>query len=225
MAENDRLRRELKVESTARDEERKFKEAIQQSRDNLKSTNQNLMFQSNLDQKALERKERKLEELKVERDYERGQREELEGSLKVHAKQTGEQLQDLKAELSKETAERKRVGNEYDVLRESFRRLDGGYKARMDRLRAQMDALMEERGKDHEVVRKLEVTVEQQNKELEKLRVAKKAITEKYERVIDEAETEMRAILKMAREREGELGDTMEEAKEKWYGGEEGGKY
>ena len=214
MAENDRLRRELKVESTARDEERKAKEAIQQSRDNLKSTNQNLVMQNNIDKGSLLRKERKLEELKAERDFERAQRGELEGSLKFMESQSDQKVQDLKVELSRETSERKRVGNEYDVLKESFRRLDGGYKARVDRLRGQMDALLEERARDHEVVRKLEVTAEQQSKELEKLRMAKKTITEKCERVIEEAEVEMRVILKMAKDREGELGTTMDEAKD-----------
>ena len=124
MAENDRLRRELKVESTAREEERKAKEAIQQSRDNLKSTNQNLIHQANIDKSLLARKERKLEELRQERDHERSVREEAEASLRVHARESGTQLQDLKSELSKETAERKRLQNEYEVLRESFKRLD-----------------------------------------------------------------------------------------------------
>jgi methyl-accepting chemotaxis protein len=213
MAENDRLRRELKVETTAREEERKAKEAIRQARDSLQSTNDNLILQNNIDKSSLSRKDRKIEELKADRDFERSQKLELDERSRIQIKESDEQVQELKNLLSKEVSERKRAVNQYDVVRESFKRMDDGYRQRVERLQAQLDSFRTERERDHHFLQRLEVTVEQQRQELEKLRLAKNRITEKCENVIGQAETQMKEIREMAEGQERILGETVEDAK------------
>ncbi|KAI5789138.1 hypothetical protein EDC01DRAFT_130672 [Geopyxis carbonaria] len=212
MAENDRLRRELKVETTAREEERKAKEALRQSRDSLQSTNDNLILQNNIDKGSLARKDRKIEELKGERDFEREQRTELEASLRIHQRQSDGQVQELKTTLSQESSERKRAVNEYDVLRTSFKRLDSGYRTHVEQLRGQLVALEQERKRDHNTLGRLEITIEQQRQELEKMRLAKNRITEKCEAVLDHAESEMRRIRYMHETSQQELTSKTEDA-------------
>lgn len=212
MAENDRLRRELKVETTAREEERKAKEAIRQARDSLQSTNQNLILQNNIDKSSLLRKDRKIEELKADRDFEREQRLQLDERAKIQLKEGDQQVQELKNTLSREISERKLAVNQYDTVREGFRRLDDSYRQRVERLQAQVDAVRAERERDHQFLLRLEVTVEQQRQELEKLRLAKNKITERCEAVIDEAQSEMRRIRKMAEGHERILDETVRDA-------------
>jgi methyl-accepting chemotaxis protein len=213
MAENDRLRRELKVETTAREEERKAKEAIRQARDSLQSTNDNLILQNNIDKSSLARKDRKIEELKTHRDFERDQRVVLQERSKIQIKESDELVQDLKSSLSREISERKRAVNQYDVVRESFKRMDDGYRQRVERLKAQLDALLLERERDRQFLQRLEVTVEQQRQELEKLRLAKNKITEKYEDVLERAEEGLKDITQAAKSQELILEETTKEAR------------
>lgn len=214
MAENDRLRRELKVETTAREEERKAKEAIRQSRDSLQSTNANLILQNNIDKGSLARKDRKIEELKAERDFEREQRLEVDIRAKMLIKEGDVQVQELKNMLNREKEQRLLAVNQYDTVREGFQRLSDSYKQRVERLRAQLDALGSEREKDHAFLMRLEVTVEQQRQELEKLRLAKNKITERCESTINEAQSEMRRIRRTAELQEKKLDETVEAAEE-----------
>jgi len=212
MAENDRLRRELKVETTAREEERKAKEAIRQARDSLQSTNQNLILQNNIDKSSLARKDRKIDELKADRTFERERRLELDFRAKIQLKEGDAQVQQLKNTLSREKEERKLAVNQYDTVREGFRRLDDSYRQRVERLRCQLGAVQAERERDHQFLLRLEVTVEQQRQELEKLRLAKNRISEKCEEVLDEAQVEMRRIQKMAQSQEQILRKAVEDA-------------
>lgn len=214
MAENDRLRRELKVETTAREEERKAKEAIRQARDSLQSTNQNLQLQKNIDHGMLQRKDRKIEELKAARDFEREQRMELDDRSRIQVKEADEQVQDLKNAHSRANEERKLAVNQYDTCKEGFKRLDDSYRQRVERIKSQMDTLQSERERDRRLLQRLEVTAEQQRQELEKLRLAKNSIVEKCQSVLDKAETDMGQIRKMAASQEGELERTVDEAKE-----------
>ncbi|KAG0130973.1 hypothetical protein HOY82DRAFT_608655 [Tuber indicum] len=214
MSDVDRLKRELKVETTAREEERKAKEAIKSSRDSLQSTNDNLIHQTNIDKASLARKDRKIEELKAEREAERARRLESDSSLNEHIRQSNEQLQELKTQLSHEVVERKRASNQYEVLLQSWKHLDEGYTGRVDKLREELEALQKGRLKDRELFRRLEVTIEQQQQELEKLRSAKNRISDKYLKVIHEAEGEIEDIRTLAKVAEKETAETLSEAKD-----------
>jgi hypothetical protein len=212
MAENDRLRRELKVETTAREEERKAKELIRQARDSLQSTNDNLILQRNIDKGSLQRKDRKIEELKAERDFEREQRLMLDQRSNIQIKESDALVQEIKNQLSREEEKRKLAVNQYDVVREGFKTLDDSYTHRIEKLQSQLAAMHAGRERDRQTLQRLEVVVEQQRQELEKLRLAKNRITEKCQEVLDQVEAEMKRIRGMADSQERKLADTVEGA-------------
>lgn len=214
MAENDRLKRDLKTQTTAREEERKEKEAIRSSRDSLQSTNENLIHQTNVDKASLARKDRKIEELKAEKDRETARRQEADSSLNELVRQSDVKVQELKTTLSQETAERKKAVNQYEVLQQSWKHLDEGYRTRVDRLRAELETLQAERERDHQLLKRLEVTIEQQRQEVEKLRVAKNRITDKYEKTMTEAEREIADIRVKAEATAKDTDETLDDAKE-----------
>lgn len=214
MAENDRLKRDLKTQTTAREEERKEKEAIRSSRDSLQSTNENLIHQTNVDKASLARKDRKIEELKAEKDRESARRMEADSSLHELVRQSDVKVQELMTTLSHETSERKKAGNQYEVLLQSWKHLDEGYRTRVDRLRAELDALQAERERDHQLLKRLEVTIEQQRQEVDKLRVAKNRIAEKYEKTMTDAESGISEIREKAEATEKDTDETLADAKE-----------
>lgn len=214
MAENDRLKRDLKTQTTAREEERKEKEAIRSSRDSLQSTNENLIHQTNVDKTSLARKDRKIEELKAEKDRESARRMEADSSLNELVRQSDVKVQELMTTLSHETSERKKAGNQYEVLLQSWKHLDEGYRTRVDRLRAELDALQAERERDHQLLKRLDVTIEQQRQEVDKLRVAKNRIAEKYEKTMTDAERGILEIREKAEATEKDTDETLADAKE-----------
>lgn len=214
MAENDRLKRDLKTQTTAREEERKEKEAIRSSRDSLQSTNENLIHQTNVDKTSLARKDRKIEELKAEKERETARRMEADTSLNELVRQSDVKVQELMTTLSHETAERKKAVNQYEVLQHSWKHLDEGYRTRVDRLRAELEALQAERERDHQLLKRLEVTIEQQRQEVDKLRVAKNRIADRYEKTMTDAERGITEIREKAEATERDTEETLADAKE-----------
>ncbi|KAL7270749.1 mother-specific HO expression [Rhizina undulata] len=213
MAENDRLRRELKVETTAREEERKAKEAIRSARDTLQSTNENLILQTNIDKSSLAKKDRKIEELKAEREAEKNRRLEMDMTLKSLTSRSDEEMQQLKNTLSLEAADKKRAVNQYEVLQQSWKHLDENYRTRVHKLQGQLDALQTERDKDTELLKRLEVTIEQQRQEVDKMRMAKMKLTERYEAMLNEASSDMEQMKSLAASTEKLATQTLEDAK------------
>ncbi|KAF8418761.1 hypothetical protein BGX38DRAFT_1280523 [Terfezia claveryi] len=94
MAENDRLRRELKwrlLPSGGTEGARSHPTV----RDSLQSTNDILVHQTNIDKRSLEKKDRKVEELKNERDTERQLRTVAERDLRQVQTEGDAELQSI----------------------------------------------------------------------------------------------------------------------------------
>lgn len=185
MAENDRLRRELKVETTAKEEERKAREAIRSSRDLLQSVNDNLVHQTMVDKASLARKDRKIDELRGEKDHEKAKRISVEENLMAHVKDVDQRMAGLQKELTSAKSERDQANNQYEQLKSSWKRLDDTYRSSVDKLRRQMEALNTERERDRQLLQRLEVTVEQQRQEVDKLRHAKNGMSKRYDEELE----------------------------------------
>lgn len=198
MAENDRLKRDLKVETTAKEEERRAREAIRSSRDLLQSVNDNLVHQTNVDKTSMARKDRKIEELKADRDNERNARIKAEQNLKSHVSETDNSMKEMQDKLAAALAERDHAVTQYAALQDGWKRLDDSYRSSLDKLKRRFDALQTERERDKQLLRRLEVTTEQQRQEVEKLRQARKAIVKRYEDELDNVDKEVSDIRRKA---------------------------
>lgn len=188
MAENDRLRRELKVETTARAEEKKAREAILQSRDSLQSTNDILVHQTNIDKRSLEKKDRKIEELKNERDTERSMRTVAERDLRQIQAEGDAEMQTIRQELVMATTLREKAITQYEALASGWKQLDQSYRTKVEEMRRKLDDMLAERARDQALLKRLEVTAEQQRQEVEKMRAAKSKVTQRFEEVMEHSE-------------------------------------
>lgn len=194
MAENDRLRRELKVETTARAEERKAREAILQSRDSLQSTNDILIHQTNIDKRSLEKRDRKIEELKNERDSERQLRTVAERDLRQVQSEGDAELQSLRQELVLASTLREKALSQYEALAAGWKRLDENYRTKVEEMRRKLEDMLNERAKDQALLKRLDITVEQQRQEVEKMRHAKAKVTQRFEECMELAEAGIKDI-------------------------------
>lgn len=217
MAENDRLRRELKVETTARAEERKAREALLQSRDSLQSTNAILIHQTNIDKRSLEKKDRKIEELKNERDSERALRQAAERDLRQVQSEGDAELQSLRQELVMASTLREKAVSQYEALAAGWKRLDENYRTKVDEMRRKLEDMLNERARDQALLKRLDITVEQQRQEVEKMRTAKAKVTQRFEECMELAEAGIKDIRARSDRVEVEAERSLGEAKQALY--------
>ncbi|KAI9782100.1 MAG: hypothetical protein M1839_005446 [Geoglossum umbratile] len=213
MAENDRLRRELKLETLRREEEQKRGEMARGKMESLQSINDNLVHQANVDKASLARRERKIEDLKADIESERKRRVEAESGLKQIQRESDATIQELKSNLVSETEKARKNSSQYDVLASSWKQLDDGYRRKAGAFREELRQLKVEKDEDRAKLARLEIVVEQQRQEVEKMRVTKERIEKQYEHYIGEAEVSTRDMREKAIRNERENEEALEETK------------
>ncbi|KAH0545050.1 hypothetical protein FGG08_000821 [Glutinoglossum americanum] len=213
MAENDRLRRELKLETLRREEEQKRGEMARGKMESLRDINDNLIHQTNVDKASLARRERKIEDLKADIESERKMRVEAESGLKQVQRESDVTIQELKSNLVSESEKARRNASQYDVLASSWKQLDDGYRRKTEAFRGELRQLKAEKDEDRAKLARLEIIVEQQRHEVEKMRVMKERIEKQYEDYIEEAEMSTRDMREKAKRNEKDNEEALEEAK------------
>jgi hypothetical protein len=213
MAENDRLRRELKLETLRREEEQKRGEMARGKMESLQNINDNLVHQANIDKSSLARRERKIEDLKADIEYERKRRMEAESGLRQIQKESDATIQELKSSLVIETEKARKSSSQYDVLSSSWKQLDDGYRRKTDAFRGELRQLKAEKDDDRAKLARLEIIVEQQRQEVEKMRIIKERIERQYEDYIEEAEISTRDMKDKAIRNEKAHEEALEETK------------
>ncbi|KAF3906390.1 hypothetical protein ABW20_dc0104779 [Dactylellina cionopaga] len=214
MAENDRLRRELKSETAKREEEQRRAEAARSSRDSLQSINENLVHQTNIDKTSISRKDRKIEELRSEREENVKKRQDAESNLRKYVAEQDARVADLAKGLSAETSEKDRYARQYEVLASSWKHLEERYQTSVNRLKKRIEEIAQEEKKNKTSVAKLEVTIEQQRQELEKMVTARKKIEQAYNERIAHTEEELKKVKQLTQGETGEVAEKLKEAME-----------
>ncbi|EGX51985.1 hypothetical protein TWF173_004848 [Orbilia oligospora] len=214
MAENDRLRRELKSETTKREEEQRRAEAARSSRDSLQSINENLVHQTNIDKTSISRKDRKIEELRSEREENLKKRQDAESNLRKYVVDQDARVAELAKDLSAEVAERERYARQYDVLAASWKHIEDRYQTSVNRLKKRIEEVAAEEKKNKTTVAKLEITIEQQRQEIEKMGAARRKIEQTYNERIDHTEEELKKVKKLTDGESGEVAEKLKEAME-----------
>ncbi|KAI9890367.1 MAG: hypothetical protein M1814_004153 [Vezdaea aestivalis] len=211
MAENDRLRRELKVEVHKREEEQKKQEMARGKMEALQTANDNLIQGREVDRLALARRDRKLEDVKTDLDHERARRLEAENQLRIVQRETEESMQQMRRTLSEETERAKRASSQYEVLSTSWKHLDEGYRRKTERLKTDLRKVEVERQTDQTRLERLDVTIEQQRHELDKMRTAKEGVSKEFRSYKEESEASTRGIRERAERNERANEEALEE--------------
>ena len=213
-AENDRLKRELKLEGFRREDEQKKGEVARSKMESLQATNDNLVQMREAEMFSNARRERKMEEMRQDLEGERARRQEADGQLRAVIKE-GEKIERELRTRARDDAERaKKANTHYDVLSSSWKQLDEGYRRKMDRLKRELIQLRKEEADNRVILERLEITIEQQRQETEKLTLAKEAVVRQFDDYQRETEESTRSIRETARSNEAAngkaLADTLE---------------
>jgi chromosome segregation ATPase len=201
-AENDRLRRELKLEMLRREEEQKKSEVARGQNHNLQSANDNLVLVAELDKTSLARKERKIQQLKADIEEERARRLEAESQLKQAMREHETVQAELKSQVREQSEQAKRALGQYDVLSSSWKQMADDYKLKTEKLRNDLAHLHAESSEDRRKLNRMELIIEQQKQEMEKLAAAKDEIAREFEAFKLETAEATRGIRERAEQNE-----------------------
>ena len=172
-AENDRLKRDLKLECLKREEEQRKWEMARGKMESLQASNDNFVQMREVDRMGLARRERKIEEMRLELSGERSRRVQAETQLQDVMKEGQRVEQELRSQAREDAERAKKANSQYEVLSSSWRQLDEGYRRKTDKVKKDMGQLSEKREQDRVKLEKLETVVEQQRQETSRMRSTK----------------------------------------------------
>ena len=210
----DRLNRDKIVWKARFEEAERTNETLSTRNTFLMDRNSNLEQSHELDSRQLARKDRLIEELREDL-----RREKKRTAFAEHTAQTASATEEeWRGEAAKAKAIASQKEQEYESIA-SCRSMDNErHHSSLERLRGNLDRLLEERKADMEAQRRLEIVAEQQSqtiKQLEELNRRLTANNQAYRAEIDQA---LAGMLNRARERSDDLDeavDGMHEARDK----------
>ena len=210
-AENDRLRRELRLETLRREEEQKKSEMARGQMQSLQSAYDNVAHMRESDLLSWNRKERKMQELRSDLEGERARREEAESQLNQLMRETERVEGELRAKLREETERAIRATSQYDILSSSWKQMDDEYRRKAEKLQSELARIRLDSAEDRKRLDQLEITVEQHRQEVEKMRVAKERLSKEFEIYKMETEKSTRGMKERAESNERNNEEALEE--------------
>lgn len=206
MADNDRLRREKNLVEVRLEEEAKRSDSARSAMEGLRSTNENLTSIHESDKSLVGKRDRKLEEMKLELEAERQRREKAETETKDTRRERDEAVGGLKKEFIVAKEQAQRATTQYDVISKSFRSLDDNYSRQVRKLKAEMKLLEDDLAADKQNLASIHTVMEHYRNESERAQDAKDRLKETFEAYKNEAEQGMKSIREEA-ERNAAIND------------------
>ncbi|KAL8964398.1 MAG: hypothetical protein Q9183_004479 [Haloplaca sp. 2 TL-2023] len=198
MAENDRLRREKNVLEMKWEEEVKRSDSAKHAMDGLNAKLDSLTTIMDIDKTLLNKRERKLEEIKVELETERHRRERAENETRETRDERDEVVEGLKKDLYAATEQSKRATTQYDVLQRSFKTLDESYSRQTHKLRTKVHDLQEDIVADHKSLSSIQTLMEHHRSETLRSQEAKEQMKQTFEAYKEEVERNVAGIREAA---------------------------
>lgn len=213
MSDIDRLKRELQLETTRRQEIERREEATKATLARLQTEVANLERAKDVDDAALGRRDRKIEELKADVERETGRREKAEIEARMAIEGAQEKVKDCQAKVGMAGDRRRQVEREMTVLEEGHKSMRELYQTRTEELERVFGAVLEEKEEELAKVKRLDVVMEQMRQELERANRANKEMGRAFEAYRSIKDQEVEKIRKEARRRDEEDGVTREETR------------
>jgi hypothetical protein len=165
-SENDRLRRELKAEKLAREEEAKRVSAARSKAEDSRADFQHLQVLADTNARAIERKDRKLDELKAMVDQEVNRRKVAE----QRADQALKMLGDTRSETQKQLAEaydmKLMADTHLETARDGFKRIAESYEKKLKYINDELRKLRQQRTEDADKIKRQAIISDQLQHEM-----------------------------------------------------------
>ena len=206
MAENDSLRREKNLMNLKLEEEIRRGDSARFAMEGLRSTNENLTSMKEMDKTLLAKRERRIEEMKLELEAERQRRQRAEAETKATRGERDETVEGLKREFLIEKEQARRATTQYDVISRSYKGLDENYGRQIRKLKTDLKSFQEEVAADKRKLASIQTIMEHFKNEKQRAQEAKDQLTRAFDAYKAEAEQGMRSIREAA-ERNAEAND------------------
>ncbi|PNS18135.1 hypothetical protein CAC42_3580 [Sphaceloma murrayae] len=170
MAENDRLRREIKAEITKREELSRSVATARPKMEKLEAENQRLVNIKGMDDGVIRRRERKIDELKAEVEAERSRREEAERRAESAERARDESEEAGRKEMGRVREEARHAVVHAEILQTSHGQLAREYRQRIAGLNTSLRELEGQRDEDRKRLARLDVVAGHMRGETERMK-------------------------------------------------------
>ncbi|KAI4605210.1 hypothetical protein J4E83_010753 [Alternaria metachromatica] len=223
--ENDRLRRELRAEKLAREDEAKRWSAAQTKAEDSRAEHQHLQVLADTNARAIERKDRKLEELKATLDAEIQRRKSAEQRAEEALRMLGDTRSETQRQLSQAYEMRGMADTNLETARDGFKRITDGYEKKVRQINDELNELRRKRLEDADKIKRQAIISDQLQHESSRstraeaklvnlMEVYKKEHRKEMDGLIQEAERLRRALPEKEREAQ-KLVDSLEQTRDK----------
>jgi hypothetical protein len=167
-AENDRLRRDLKAEKLAREEDLRRLGAAKAKAEDSRTEHQHLQVLADTNARALERKDRKLEELKATLEAEQRRRIVAEEREAEMSRILGETQSETQREIAKAMTLQQQAEAHAEAAQSGFKRIQDTFERKIRSMAKDLDELKQQRAEDAQKIKKQAVVSEQLAQECER---------------------------------------------------------
>lgn len=224
-SENDRLRRELKAEKLAREDEAKRVSAAQSKAEDSRAEFQHLQVLADTNARAIERKDRKLDELKATLDAEVKRRRIAEQRAEEALKMLGDTRSETQRQLSQAYEMKHMADTHLETARDGFKRITEGYEKKLKSINEELHELRKQRLEDADKIKRQAIISDQLHHEMSRTVRTEDKLTDMMVAYKKEHRKEMDALVAEAnrlrnaipeKEREAQkLVDAMKETRDK----------
>lgn len=197
-AENDRLRREITAEKLAREEASKRLGAAKAMAEEARTENQHLQMLADTNARAIERKDRKLDELKASLEAEQRRRLAAEQREAEMSRILGETRSETQRELAKAVALQQQAETHAEAARDGFKRIEESFQWKVREMSRQLEELKHQRAEDGKKIRQQAVVGEQLAQECARAFKAEDSMKDLLESYKKEHEKGMDSLLEEA---------------------------
>jgi len=168
MADIDRLKRDLLIETTRRQELESRDEATKDTLARLQTEVGHLERARDTETTALGRRDRKIEEMRVEVEREKQRRERAEEEAREAVRIADERVSEAEEVRRRACDKADRVDQEMMVLQKEHMSMEAEYRRRTEALEKVFGQVLEEKEEERAKVQRLDVVLEQMGQEIER---------------------------------------------------------
>lgn len=164
--ENERLRRELRAEKLAREEEAKRVSAARSRAEDSQKDYQNLQLLADTNARAVERKDRKIEELKASLEAEVKRRKASEQRAEEALKMLGDTRSETQRQLATAYEQKHLAETNADAAKDGFKRITDSYDKKLKNIREELHDLRKQRIEDADKIKRQAIISDQLHHEM-----------------------------------------------------------
>lgn len=181
MADNDRLKRELKEQVVKAEEMQKSLETFKPRLETLQVDNSNLSHARGVDAALLSRRERIINDLKEELKQEKESRKAYQTMSQKLSDERDEAVQEKNREVQLCTEKLQHAQAQNDVLQMTYKQQRELFTGKSDTIRGDILRLQKEKEEDRQRLAKLDVVSNQMRREVERTQTLQEQLVKKWE--------------------------------------------